>query len=232
MRPTCWRLPFGLKDGAAGYRALLSTLLPVATVDCALASGATGIAQIGGAYMQALADKFRMAIEKDALGKGAMRVAVLNMPGIDKTPRVGSSWPAWPLRPVPPANNRCVRSRKAGCRPSMHSLPRVSRATPRWWWWTSTPRSTTRWPIPCSSASPTPRTPCVPSPGSAATACLPTRSPPARLPRCRPFPARWRHGWRGLVENLRLLGQLPPHALRSPAAGPTRLAHAGPGGWL
>ncbi|HNE71556.1 MAG TPA: SGNH/GDSL hydrolase family protein [Giesbergeria sp.] len=76
------------KDGAAGYRALLSTLLPAATVDAALASGATGTAQIGGAYMQALADKFRMAIEKDALGKGAMRVAVLNMPGIDKTPRV------------------------------------------------------------------------------------------------------------------------------------------------
>ncbi len=76
------------KDGGAGYRALLSTLLPAATVNAALASGATGMAQIGGAYMQALADKFRQSIEQDALGKGAPRVAILNVPGIDKTPRV------------------------------------------------------------------------------------------------------------------------------------------------
>lgn len=82
-------LSFG-KDGGASYRATLTSLLPAATVDAAFASGAVGVAQIGGAYMQALADKFRNSIEQDALGKGAPRVAVLNVPSIDKTPLVQS----------------------------------------------------------------------------------------------------------------------------------------------
>ena len=38
--------------------------------------------------MVALADKFHDAIEANALNKGAQRVAVLNMPAIDKTPRL------------------------------------------------------------------------------------------------------------------------------------------------
>lgn len=76
------------KDGGAAYRALLSTLLPAATVNTGLAGGATGMAQLGGAYMVALADKFHGAIDANALNKGAMRVAVLNMPAIDKTPRL------------------------------------------------------------------------------------------------------------------------------------------------
>ena len=69
-------------------QALLSTLLPAATVNAGLAGGATGQAQVGGAYMVALADKFHDAIEANALSKGAQRVAVLNMPAIDKTPRL------------------------------------------------------------------------------------------------------------------------------------------------
>ena len=76
------------KDGGASYSAFLKTLLPPATVDAALAGGAAGMAQVGGAYMMALADKFHGAIDANALNKGAMRVAVLNMPGIDKTPRL------------------------------------------------------------------------------------------------------------------------------------------------
>ena len=46
------------------------------------------MAQVGGAYMMALADKFHGSIDANALNKGAMRVAVLNMPSIDKTPRL------------------------------------------------------------------------------------------------------------------------------------------------
>ena len=76
------------KDGGASYSAVLKTLLPPATVDAALAGGAAGMAQVGGAYMMALADKFHGAIDTNALNKGAMRVAVLNMPGIDQTPRL------------------------------------------------------------------------------------------------------------------------------------------------
>ena len=76
------------KDGGASYSAVLKTLLPPATVDAALASGAAGMAQVGGAYMMALADKFHGSIDANALNKGAMRVAVLNMPSIDKTPRL------------------------------------------------------------------------------------------------------------------------------------------------
>ncbi len=76
------------KDGGVSYQAFLKTLLPAATVDAALAAGPTGMAQVGGAYMAALADKFSASIAADVLGKGAERVAVLNLPGIDKTPRL------------------------------------------------------------------------------------------------------------------------------------------------
>jgi phospholipase/lecithinase/hemolysin len=73
--------------GAAAYGALLSTVLPPATVATTLAGGATGAAQAGGLYMTALADKFYAAIKANALDKGAKQVAVLNMPGITNTPR-------------------------------------------------------------------------------------------------------------------------------------------------
>ena len=76
------------KDGGATYKALLTTLLPASMVDAAFAGGTTGIAQVGGAYMQALADKFTAAIAANVLGKGAQHVAILNVPGIDQTPRL------------------------------------------------------------------------------------------------------------------------------------------------
>jgi phospholipase/lecithinase/hemolysin len=74
-------------DSAAAYSALLSTVLPPATVQAALAQGAAGMAGVGATYMTALADKFFDAIKANALDKGARHVAVLNMPGITKTPR-------------------------------------------------------------------------------------------------------------------------------------------------
>jgi outer membrane lipase/esterase len=76
------------KDGGAAYRAMLSTLLPDATVAAGMAGGDSGMAQVGGAYMVALAGKLQGAIEANALNKGATRVAVLNMPAIDKTPKL------------------------------------------------------------------------------------------------------------------------------------------------
>lgn len=76
------------KDGGATYAALLMTLLPPSMVDAAFAGGATGMAQIGGAYMIALADKFAASISADVLGKGAQRVAILNLPSLENTPRL------------------------------------------------------------------------------------------------------------------------------------------------
>lgn len=76
------------KDGGATYKALLTTLLPASMVDAAFAGGTTGMAQVGGAYMEALADKFTAAIAANVLGKGAQRIAILNLPGIDQTPRL------------------------------------------------------------------------------------------------------------------------------------------------
>lgn len=74
-------------DGGAAYRALLLTLLNPTTVGTLLGAGPNGAAQAGGAYMQALADKFYAAIKTSALDKGAQRVAILNMPAITNTPR-------------------------------------------------------------------------------------------------------------------------------------------------
>ncbi len=76
------------RDGGATYKAFLTTLLPAAMVDSAFAGGAAGLAQVGGAYMVALADTFTASIANNVVGKGAQRVAVLNVPGIDKTPRL------------------------------------------------------------------------------------------------------------------------------------------------
>lgn len=70
----------------AGYKAVLGTVLDAATIDGLWAQGAQGKAQAGGVYMQALAKQFAKAIQDEALAKGAPRVAVLNMPGVTRTP--------------------------------------------------------------------------------------------------------------------------------------------------
>lgn len=70
----------------AGYKALLGTVLDAAAVEQLWAQGAQGKAQAGGVYMQALAQQFANAIRTHAVGQGAQRVAVLNMPGVTRTP--------------------------------------------------------------------------------------------------------------------------------------------------
>ncbi|MCX7264173.1 MAG: SGNH/GDSL hydrolase family protein [Burkholderiales bacterium] len=75
------------KDGGASYASMAGSLIPTATLTPLLAGGATGLAQIGGVYMVALADKFYASIKASALDKGAEHVAILNMPGITNTPR-------------------------------------------------------------------------------------------------------------------------------------------------
>ena len=69
------------------YITLLGTVLPSATVNAAVAAGATGLAGVGATYLTALADNFYASIKTNALDKGAQRVVVLNMPGITNTPR-------------------------------------------------------------------------------------------------------------------------------------------------
>ena len=75
------------KDGGASYAAMTGTLIPAGTLVPMLASGQAGLAQVGGAYMVALADKFYASIKTSALDKGAERILLLNTPGITNTPR-------------------------------------------------------------------------------------------------------------------------------------------------
>ena len=75
------------KDGGASYAAMTGTLIPAATLGPMLASGQAGLAQVGSAYMVALADKFYASIKTSALDKGAERILLLNTPGITNTPR-------------------------------------------------------------------------------------------------------------------------------------------------
>lgn len=74
-------------DGGASYASMTGTLIPMTTLGPMLAAGPSGLAQAGGVYMVALADKFYDSIKTSALDKGAEKVAVLNMPGITNTPR-------------------------------------------------------------------------------------------------------------------------------------------------
>ena len=75
------------KDGGASYAAMTGTLIPAGTLAPMLANGQAGLAQVGGTYMAALADKFYGSIKTNALDKGAERILVLNTPGITNTPR-------------------------------------------------------------------------------------------------------------------------------------------------
>jgi len=74
-------------DGGASYLALLKTELDPTTVDTQAATGAAGLATLGGMYMVAVATQFSAAIDANILAKGANYVAILNMPGITNTPR-------------------------------------------------------------------------------------------------------------------------------------------------
>lgn len=79
--------PGGSSDGGASLVALLSEVLPKAQVDAAVAGGQAGLVTGGGLYMVALANMLADALNTQALDKGAKRVAVLNIPNINLTPR-------------------------------------------------------------------------------------------------------------------------------------------------
>ncbi len=74
-------------DGGASFARLAGSLIPAATLNPMLAGGQAGLAQAGGVYMVALADKLYDSLKATALDKGAEKVALLNMPGITNTPR-------------------------------------------------------------------------------------------------------------------------------------------------
>lgn len=74
-------------DGGKTFFGLLGTVLDAATVQALAAQGAAGMPKAGAAYMQALATGFSKSIQANTVGKGAPRVAVLNMPGVTLTPK-------------------------------------------------------------------------------------------------------------------------------------------------
>ena len=74
-------------DRGAAFAALVSSLVPSATVSAQLATGTTGAVNLGGLYMTALADKMYDAVKTSALDRGARKVLVLNMPSITGSPR-------------------------------------------------------------------------------------------------------------------------------------------------
>jgi phospholipase/lecithinase/hemolysin len=71
------------------YTTLAASLLgaQVGTILGAAPDAATGLAQVGGAYMQALATTFHGQIKAQALDKGAQHVVLINMPDVTNTPR-------------------------------------------------------------------------------------------------------------------------------------------------
>ena len=74
-------------DKGAAFAALVSSLVPSATVSAQLATGTAGVVNLGGLYMTALADKMYDAVKTSALDRGARKVMVLNIPAITNTPR-------------------------------------------------------------------------------------------------------------------------------------------------
>ena len=79
----------GATDGGAAYAGILGTLLDATQVQTLLSQGATGQAQAGGAYMQAMAQQFASTITRQVLDKGGKHVAVLNIPDVTLTPKFG-----------------------------------------------------------------------------------------------------------------------------------------------
>ena len=67
---------------------LLVTLIDQKEVDAFLQKGDQGMAEAGILYMQRVAELMATSIKADLLGKGAQRVAVLNVPVLTKTPEL------------------------------------------------------------------------------------------------------------------------------------------------
>lgn len=74
-------------DQGATFAKLMGTKVDGPTLQALLAQGQAGMAKAGGLYMQNLAKEFAGNIQTNVVGKGATRVAVLNTPGITRTPR-------------------------------------------------------------------------------------------------------------------------------------------------
>lgn len=74
-------------QGSVNFQAFLSQQLDAATLQ-ALLPLPNGGAVAAGAYMQKLADTFYAQIKSQVLDRGAIRVAVLNIPDITLTPRL------------------------------------------------------------------------------------------------------------------------------------------------
>ena len=71
----------------APLQAFLLTKIDAATLGALLAQGQTGLVQAGGLYMQTLAKNLAASMQTDLLAKGATRIAVLNIPAIQMTPK-------------------------------------------------------------------------------------------------------------------------------------------------
>ena len=78
-------------DRAADYSGLLASLIGPAATGTQLAAGPAGAANAGGLYMTALANKMADAVRTSALERGARKVVLLNLPGINNTPRFQST---------------------------------------------------------------------------------------------------------------------------------------------
>lgn len=74
-------------DCGASYTALLGELLTPAQVSAAVGGGQAGLAQAGGLYMTALANRLADAVTTHALDRGAQRVVILTAPDVTRTPR-------------------------------------------------------------------------------------------------------------------------------------------------
>jgi phospholipase/lecithinase/hemolysin len=74
----------------AAYHDLAASVLDVGAPGTtnAILGGTNGTAVLGGAYLTALAQNFYNSIKTSALDHGAVHIALINMPGITKTPRL------------------------------------------------------------------------------------------------------------------------------------------------
>lgn len=68
-------------------QAFLASKIDTATLTALLSQGSDGIVKAGGLYMQTLAQNLATSMQTDLLAKGATRIAVLNIPAIQMTPK-------------------------------------------------------------------------------------------------------------------------------------------------
>ena len=78
-------------DAGASYMGILARELPPATIAAGMGAGASGVAGLGVAYMNALAAEFYTSVQtnvlSNALNSGTPRTVILNIPDVLVTPR-------------------------------------------------------------------------------------------------------------------------------------------------